>query len=98
MRRSKTAARAASNLQQRSAERQEKSAARGGGAETSTGLARQVGQKPVRGSRIVTGERRCGEFCGQILGTGYMIDATASRNCGDLADFEGRVANGCWLG
>lgn len=71
--------------------------ARRGGAETSMGLSRQVGQKPVRGSRIVLGERWCGELCDQFLVTVAMIDAAAFGNCGDLADFEGQGANGFGL-
>ena len=71
---------------------QEIKSARGGGAESSTGLARQVGQKPCRGSRIVTGERRGGEFCDPIFVAARVIDVAASRNCGDLADFEGELS------
>ena len=53
-----------------------------------------MGQKPVRGSRIVTGERWLGEFCDQIFVTVTMTDAAAARDCGDLADFEGQLADG----
>ena len=53
-----------------------------------------MGQIPERDSWIVLGEKRCGEFCVRILVTRAMIEAAASRNCGDLADFEGQVADG----